>query len=110
MQVINGAMTRPLDYDYLKTLSPSPASQRIYELLSRQMYATMKNDRPRAKLLYSEFCTNAPLIRQFKWDQARPQLARIHAPHKKSGYIADITYEQTVDADGQPDWIMFYKP
>jgi hypothetical protein len=32
MQVINGAMTRPLDYDYLKSLPP--ASRRFYELLS----------------------------------------------------------------------------
>ena len=35
MQVINGAMTRPLDYDYLKSLSPAP--QRFYELLSYQI-------------------------------------------------------------------------
>jgi hypothetical protein len=65
---------------------------------------------PRAKLLYSEFCTNAPLARQFQWDQARPQLARIHAPHKASGYIADVDFESTFDDDGTPDWIMLYKP
>ena len=40
IQVINGAMTRPLDYDYLKSLSPAP--QRFYELLSYQMYAALK--------------------------------------------------------------------
>ena len=40
MQVINGAMTRPLDYDYLKSLPPAP--QRFYEFLSYQMYAAMK--------------------------------------------------------------------
>ena len=45
MQVINGAMTRPLDYDYLKGLTP--ASQRFYELLSYRIYAALKNDRPR---------------------------------------------------------------
>lgn len=44
MKVINGAMTRPLDYDYLKSLSPAP--QRFYELLSYQLYAAIKNDRP----------------------------------------------------------------
>src|SRR5262249_55392639 len=78
MQIINGAMTRPLDYDYLKGLPP--ASQRFYELLSYRMYATLKNNRPRAKLLYSEFCTYAPLVRQSDWDVVRPQMARIHAP------------------------------
>jgi hypothetical protein len=108
MQVINGAMTRPLDYDYLKGLPP--ASQRFYELLSYQMYATLKNDRPRAKLLYSEFCTYAPLVRQSDWDVVRPQMARIHAPHKQSGYLAGIDFQDTVDGDGRPDWIMLYVP
>jgi hypothetical protein len=108
MQVINGAMTRPLDYDYLKSLSP--AAQRFYELLSYQMYATIKNDRPRAKLRYSELCTYAPLVRQYDRNAVQPQMARIHAPHRKSGYIARVEYEQTVDGDGRPDWIMLYTP
>ena len=108
MQVINGAMTRPLDYDYLKGLPP--AAQRFYELLSYRMYAALKNDRPRAKLLYSEFCTYAPLVRQYDWNTIRPQMARIHASHKKSGYLAAINYEQTVDDDGHPDWVMLYVP
>ena len=46
MQVINGAMTRPLDYDYLRSLPPTP--QRFYELLSFQVYAALKHNRPRA--------------------------------------------------------------
>lgn len=108
MQVINGAMTRPLDYDYLKNLPP--AAQRFYELLSYRMYAALKNDRPRAKLLYSEFCTYAPLVRQYDRNVVRPQMARIHAPHLKSGYLAAIDVQDTVDRDGRPDWIMFYTP
>jgi hypothetical protein len=108
MQIINGAMTRPLDYDYLKSLSP--ASQRFYELLSYRMYATIKNDRPRAKLLYSELCTYAPLVRQYDRTVVQPQMARIHDPHRKSGYISRVEYEQTVDADGRPDWLMLYTP
>jgi hypothetical protein len=108
IQVLNGAMTRPLDYDYLKNLSPAP--QRFYEILSFQMYAAIKNDRHRAKLLYTEFCKYAPLTRHVSWELARKQMAKIHAPHQKSGYIGKIDYEQTVDADGIPDWIMLYQP
>src|SRR5262249_12301266 len=108
MQVINGAMTRPLDYDYLKSLPP--AAQRFYELLSYRIYATLKNDRPRAKLLYSEFCTYAPLVRQSDWDVIRPQMARIHAPHKRSGYLAAIEFQDTADGEGRPDWVMLYTP
>ena len=108
MQVINGAMTRPLDYDYLKSLPPAP--QRFYELLSYRMYAALKNDRPRAKLVYSEFCTYAPQTRHLDWERVRSQMNKIHRPHQKSGYIAEVDFEQTVDGDGQPDWIMLYPP
>ena len=79
MQVINGAMTRPLDYDYLKGLPPAP--QRFYELLSYRMYATLKNDRPRAKLLYSDFCTYAPQTRHIDWERVRSQMNKMHRPH-----------------------------
>jgi hypothetical protein len=108
LQVINGAMTRPLDYGYLRSLSPAP--QRFYELLSYQMYAALKHDRPRAKLTYSNYCTYAPQTRYFDWEQARKQMAKVHAPHRQSGYIARVDYQQTVDSDGQPDWIMLYTP
>ena len=108
MQVINGAMTRPLDYDYLKGLPPAP--QRFYELLSYQMYAALKHDRPRAKLTYSEFCTYAPQTRHFDWERVRSQMNKVHRPHRKSGYIAEIDFQDTVDGDGRPDWIMLYVP
>jgi hypothetical protein len=108
MQVINGAQTRPLDYDYLRDLPP--ASQRLYELLSFQMYAALKHGRPRAKLTYSEFCTYAPLKRSFDKENTRCQMKRIHAPHKQSGYIADVEFEQTTDKTGKPDWSMLYTP
>ena len=108
VQILNHAMTRPLDYDYLKSLPPAP--QRFYELLSFQMYAAIKNDRARAKLLYSHFCTHAPQTRYASFDQVKKQMFKIHKEHRKSGYIAKIDFEQTVDADGIADWIMLYQP
>jgi hypothetical protein len=108
IHVINGAQTRPLDYEYLKNLPP--ASQRLYEILSFQLYAALKNGRREARLSYAEFCTYAPLTRFAKWDQVRPQMARIHRPHLKSGYIESVTFEQTADRDGKPDWLLVYVP
>lgn len=108
MNVISGAMTRPLDYDYLKDLPPGP--QRFYEILSFQMYAAIKNDRPRAKLLYSEFCTYAPMTRHTDWTRVRSQMTKIHRPHFGSGYIAKVDYQDATDSDGRPDWIMLYQP
>src|SRR5512135_185326 len=108
MQVINSAQTRPLDYDYLRDLPP--ASQRLYELLSFQMYAALKHGRPRARLPYSEYCRYAPLTRHVDWERVRPQMAKIHSPHKKNGYITDIGFEQTSDKEGRPDWWMHYTP
>lgn len=108
MQVLNGAMTRPLDYEYLRSLSPAP--QRFYELLSYQMYAALKYDRPRAKLTYSDFCAHAPQTRHTDWERVRSQMNKVHRPHKESGYILQVDFQQTTDANGQPDWIMLYRP
>jgi hypothetical protein len=108
IRVINGAMTRPLDYDYLKSLSPAP--QRFYELLSYQIYGALKYDRPRAKLLYSELCAHAPQTRHLDWGAVRSQMHKVHRPHRESGYIHKVDFQQTTDATGQPDWIMLYMP
>jgi hypothetical protein len=108
MQVINGAQTRPLDYDYLRDLPP--ASQRLYEILSYQMYAALKHGRPRARLSYADFCTHAPLTRHVEWLRVRTQMNKLHAPHKKSGYIQSVEFEQTTDQDENPDWSMLYTP
>jgi hypothetical protein len=107
-QVINGAITRPLDYSYLKSLPPAP--QRFYELISYQMYAALKYDRDRAKLVYSDFCAHAPQTRYTEWENVRTQMAKVHRPHRASGYIAKIDFHETTDAEGHPDWIMLYQP
>ena len=35
---------------------------------------------------------------------------KVHRPHKQSGYIAKVDFQQTTDGDGKPDWIMLYQP
>lgn len=108
ISVINGAMTRPLDYDYLKSLPPAP--QRFYELLSYQMYAALKYERRRAKLIYSDFCAHAPQTRHIELKRMRSQMTKLMQPHLESGYIAKVEYQDIVDRDGHPDWIMLYQP
>lgn len=107
-EVLNTAPTRPLDYDYLKELAPAP--QRFYELLSYQIFAALRHDRPRAKMLYSYYCTRAPQIRYFDYDHVKKQMYKLHAPHKSSEYISEVELRPTVDADGKPDWEMLYTP
>jgi hypothetical protein len=108
LQVIKGAMTRPLDYDYLKSLSPAP--QRFYELISYKIYAALKYDRSRAKLTYSELCSHAPQTRHVDWNKVRSQMSKVHRPHLQSGYILKVDFHETTDSDGQPDWFMHYLP
>ena len=108
IQIINGAMTRPLDYDYLKSLPPAP--QRFYELLSYQMYSALKYDRARARLLYSDLCAHAPQTRHTEWKRVRSQMHKVHRPHRESGYIDTVDFQEITDSKGQPDWIMLYKP
>ncbi|HMB07331.1 MAG TPA: hypothetical protein VKP69_26820, partial [Isosphaeraceae bacterium] len=107
-EILDSAPTRPLDYDYLRDLPP--ASQRLYELLSFPMYAALKHDRPRAKLAYSEFCVRAPQSRYFERERVRKQMYKVHAPHRKSGYIEHAEFEPTTDQEGRPDWLMHYTP
>lgn len=107
-ELLNSAPTRPLDFNYLRELTPM--AQRFYELLSFQIFAALKNNRPRAKFLYSEFCTYAPQTRYYTFDQVKKQMFKVHAPHKKADYIAKVEFEETVDGEGKPDWFMFYTP
>lgn len=106
--LLNHVEVRPLDYDYLMLLPPGP--QRFYELLSFQVYGALASGRPRAKMLYSEYCKYAPQSRYPDFEHVKKQMFKIHVPHRESGYITKIEYQQTVDAEGRPDWEMLYTP
>jgi hypothetical protein len=108
MKVLNEAQTRPLDYDYLRDLSP--AAQRFYELIGFQIYAVLKHERPRARLSYADFCTRAPQTRYLDWEHVRKQMYKVHAPHLRSGYLAGVEFQEQQTASGEPDWLMLYTP
>jgi hypothetical protein len=107
-ELLDGVQKRPLDYEYLKELPPGP--QRFYELLSFQIYAALKHGRPRARLLYSEYCTYAPQTRYFDYDHVKKQMYKVHFPHRQSDYISAVEFRETVDREGRPDWEMLYVP
>lgn len=106
--VLNNTPARPLDYDYLKALAPAP--QRFYELISYQVFAALKHKRPRARYLYSEYCAYAPQIRYYDYDHVKKQMYKLHIPHRRSGYIEEVEFQEITDGSGRPDWIMFYTP
>jgi hypothetical protein len=107
-EILNNTSARPLNYDYLRELPPAP--QRFYELISYQIYAALKHKRPRARYIYSDYCTYAPQTRYLDYEHVKKQMYKIHALHRQSGYLAKIEFQPTTDRDGQPDWIMFYTP
>lgn len=106
--LLDRAPYRPLNYDYLKTLSPG--AQRFYELISYQIFAALKHSRPQARYLYSDYCTFAPQTRYFDWEHTRKQMYKLHATHLQSGYLAKVEYEETTDGEGRPDWCFWYSP
>lgn len=108
LKILNEAQTRPLDYDYLRELSP--AAQRFYELIGFQIYAVLKHERPRARLSYTDFCTRAPQTRYLDWEHVRKQMYKVHAPHLRSGYLAGVEFQEQQTASGEPDWLMLYTP
>jgi hypothetical protein len=108
MGILNEAQTRPLDYDYLRNLAP--AAQRFYELIGFQIYAVLKHERPRARLLYSDFCARAPQTRYLDWEHVRKQMYKVHLPHLKSEYLAKVEFQEQRGEGGELDWIMLYTP
>jgi hypothetical protein len=107
-EVLKHAKTRPLDYTYLRDLPP--AAQRLYELISPQVFAALNFDNKRAKYVYSDLCKFAPMSRYSEREQARKQLFKIHQPHLKSGYLAKVELEDFTDQEGTPDWLIWYTP
>ena len=108
LRLINSVEKRPLDFEYMKQLTPGQL--RWYELASFKMYASFKYKRSHAKLLYSEYCLSAPQKRHDNYDAVKKQMYKIHRPHIQSGYIKKISYKTMIGDDGKPDWIMYYYP
>jgi hypothetical protein len=106
--ILNHAPVRPLDYAYLKVLTPT--AQRFYELLSYKMFAALKHRHPHATLRYAEYCLLSTQQRYTLYDQVKKQLYKVHQPHLTSGYFVQVRYEATTDAEGQPDWLLHYTP
>ncbi|MGH9821947.1 MAG: hypothetical protein ACREDR_01610 [Blastocatellia bacterium] len=112
---LNSAPRRPLDYEYLKALSP--AAQRFYEVFSFNVFAALKaaaqrkgSAEPVAQMRYSRYCTLSGQKRSYKADNVRPQMADVFRPHLKSGYLESAKLTPTVDDDGNPDWIITARP
>jgi len=107
-RVLNRAGTRPLDFQYLKELTPS--AQRFYEIISYQIYAALKYGYPEARLLYSDYCAYSGQPRQASAVDMNKRMYKIHQPHIKSGYITKVSYQATRDSEGVTDWVMSYAP
>jgi hypothetical protein len=107
-EVLNHAPVRPLDYTYLKDLTPM--AQRFYELVSYKMFAALKYRHPHATLRYSEYCLLSTQQRYTEALKVQKQMYKVHHPHVHSGYITKAHYARTTDADGQPDWLLQYTP
>jgi hypothetical protein len=108
LDILNHAPVRPLDYAYLKILTPT--AQRFYELLSYKMFATLKHHHPSATLRYADYCLLSTQQRYTVYDKVKKQMYKVHQPHLTSGYFVKVQYEATTDVEGQPDWLMHYTP
>ena len=107
-EVLNNAPTRPLDYAYLKALTP--AAQRFYEIVSYKIYAALKYRHATAKISYSEYCTFSAQQRYYDYDHFKKQMYKVHRSHLKSGYLKKVSCDAAKDSDGKPDWMLYYTP
>lgn len=107
-EVLSHSPTRPLDYEYLKSLTPT--AQRFYEIISYQIFAALKYNHRYARLRYSDYCLYSAQTRYENLSAARKQMYKVHQPHKASGYLTDIQFEKGMDRQGRPDWVIAYEP
>src|SRR5262252_9916942 len=107
-EVLNHAPVRPLDYAYLKALTPT--AQRFYELVSYKMFAALKHRRPQATLRYADYCLLSTQRRYTDAMQVQKQMYKVHKPHVQAGYLTKVRYEATTDAEDLPDWLLHYTP
>jgi hypothetical protein len=108
LDVLNHAPVRPLDYAYLKALTPT--AQRFYEIVSYKIFPALKYHHPHATLRYAEYCLLSTQQRYTDAIQVQKQMYKVHRPHLASGYFTKVHYEATTDADGLPDWLLHYTP
>jgi hypothetical protein len=59
---------------------------------------------------YTEYCLFSTQQRCKTYDQVKKQMYKVHQPHLRSGYVVQVRYEATTDAEGQPDWLLHYTP
>ena len=107
-EILNTAIYRPLDYDYMKVLPP--ISQRFYEIVSYQIYAALRHGNPRAKVAYSDYCVLSTATRYFDFEHVKKQMYKVVRPHIKSGYLAKVEYEAITNEQGEADWMMYFTP
>ena len=107
-EVLNTAIFRPLDYDYMKSLPP--IAQRFYEIVSYQIYAALHHRNPRAKVLYSEYCLLSTATRYPDFDHIKKQMYKVLRPHIQSGYIAKVEYEAVTNERDEADFCLYLTP
>ena len=108
LDILNHAPVRPLDYAYLKVLTPM--TQRFYEILSYKMFAALKHRHAHATLRYTDYCLLSTQQRYTDAVHVQKQMYKVHRPHMQSSYLTQVQYEATMDDDGVPDWLMHYTP
>jgi hypothetical protein len=105
---LNHVPMRPLDFNYLRSLSPSAC--RFYEIVSFRIYSALKYGWPRASLTYSEYCEASGQNRYHTGKEVSKQMYKLHKPHLNSGYLAKVELEKVTDPDGSLDWTIWYTP
>jgi hypothetical protein len=105
---LNHVPMRPLDFNYLRQLSPS--ASRFYEVVSFRIYAALKYGWPSVSMVYSEYCEATGQRRLETGTDVSKQMYKLHKPHLASGYLAKVEFEKTHDGEGRPDWNIRYSP
>ena len=105
LQNINSSYTKPIDYDYFRSLKSKIAS-RLYEILGVKFYGIRNKKEDFIRYKYSTLCQLLPATPRRYISLARQQLNPCNNELKDSKFISNYDWIE----NGRGGWLIYYWP
>jgi len=109
LENINARYVKPIDWDYLASLTTSIA-QRLCEFLSVKFFGLLMKGGRSISYKYSTLCDLLPISRQRYLSKAKEKLDPAHRELKETGFLENWTWEEIKRKGKEKDWLVTYYP
>jgi len=105
LQSLNSRHTKPIDYNYWRSLESKIAS-RLYEILGIKFYGARNKKENYLRFKYSTLCQLLPVTPHEYISLAKQQLDPGNNELKETGFISKYDWSET----SRKDWLIYYWP